>query len=245
MDSSQFESVKTKTASLPDRVADQIAQLIIDQHLTSEDKLPNEFELASQLNVGRGTVREAVKLLVARNVLVIRRGKGTYIANNPGEMDDPLGFAFIPDQIQLAFDLMEVRLQVEPWVARLAAQRRTPDELERVQAYRVLVEQEIKAGRDHLPLDMEFHLSIAKCTHNQAVPKLMPLILHSVSLFGCLTRRSLRSYAVNEHRLIAEAIAAGDGARSEAVMREHIEHNQQKLEAIRRQMEVSQEEKPK
>lgn len=242
MVSSQFESVKTKTSSLPERVADQISQLIIDQHLTSEDKLPNEFQLANQLNVGRGTLREAVKLLVARNVLVIRRGKGTYIANNPGEMEDPLGFAFVPDQFQLAFDLMEVRLQVEPWVAKLAAQRRTAEELERVQAYRVLVEQEIEAGRDHLPLDMEFHVSIAKCTHNQAVPKLMPVIIHSVTLFGSLTKSSLRSFTIQEHRLIAQAIADGDGTRAEEVMRAHIEHNQQKLESIRSQMQNSQEE---
>ena len=74
---SNFENVKSKDSTLPERVADQISQLIIDRQLTTDDKLPNEFELATQLNVGRGTVREAVKLLVARNVLVIRRGKGT------------------------------------------------------------------------------------------------------------------------------------------------------------------------
>lgn len=242
MVSSPFEAVKTKNSSLPERVADQISQLIIDQHLTSDDRLPNEFQLAHQLNVGRGTLREAVKLLVARNVLVIRRGKGTYIANNPGEMDDPLGFAFVPDQFQLAFDLLEVRLQVEPWVARLAAQRRTTQELERVQAYRVLVEQEIEAGRDHLPLDMEFHVSIAKCTHNQAVPKLIPVIIHSVTLFGSLTKSSLRSFTIDEHRLIADAIADGDGDRAEQVMRAHIQHNQNKLESIRSQMQNFQEE---
>ena len=56
-----------RSCSLPEQVAERISQLIIDQRLTYQDKLPNEFELAAQLHVGRGTVREAIKLLAARN----------------------------------------------------------------------------------------------------------------------------------------------------------------------------------
>ena len=72
---------------------------------------------------GRGTIREAVKLLVARNCLEIRRGKGTFVVEKPGQIEDPLGFAYVKDKITLAVDLMELRLQLEPWVAQLAAQR--------------------------------------------------------------------------------------------------------------------------
>ena len=60
-----FETINTKELSLPEQTAEQISKLIMEQHLTSEDKLPSEFELAELLNVGRGTVREGVKLLVA------------------------------------------------------------------------------------------------------------------------------------------------------------------------------------
>ena len=118
-----FEIIQTKEASLPERTAEQISKLIVEQHLTGEDRLPSEFELAQLLGVGRGTIREGVKLLVARNVLEIRRGKGTYIARNPGEISDPLGFAYCPDQFRLAMDLLEVRSQLEPCVARAAAER--------------------------------------------------------------------------------------------------------------------------
>ena len=75
MKETMFETIKTKESSLPERTAEQISKLIVEQHLTSEDKLPSEFELAELLHVGRGTIREGVKLLVARNVLEIRRGK--------------------------------------------------------------------------------------------------------------------------------------------------------------------------
>ena len=129
MKETYFENIKTKESSLPERTAEQISKLIVEKHLTSEDKLPSEFELAELLHVGRGTIREGVKLLVARNVLEIRRGKGTYIAPNPGEIPDPLGFAYYPDQFQLALDLAEIRAQTEPWVARMAAEHATTENL--------------------------------------------------------------------------------------------------------------------
>ena len=65
-----FKTVQQhKELSLSERVAEQISDLIKEQNIGIGDKLPNEFELAENLNVGRGTIREAVKLLVARNCL--------------------------------------------------------------------------------------------------------------------------------------------------------------------------------
>lgn len=63
--------------SLTERVADEIVRTIIGKELNPGDKLPNEFELAAKLGVGRSTVREAIKALVSRNVVEIRRGAGT------------------------------------------------------------------------------------------------------------------------------------------------------------------------
>ena len=73
-----FETVKEKELPLAEQAAEQIRQLIIDRQLAHGEKLPNEFDLAQQLNVGRGTVREAVKLLVAQNVLENPPGTGHF-----------------------------------------------------------------------------------------------------------------------------------------------------------------------
>lgn len=227
-----FENVRSKSSTLPERVADQISQLIIDRQLTTDDKLPNEFELATQLNVGRGTIREAVKLLIAKNVLVIRRGKGTYIAHNPGEVQDPLGFAYYPDQLRLGLDLLEVRLTLEPWVARMAAERAAEENIEIMLNNCRLVEQDILAGRDHLPNDMEFHVSIANCMHNLVVPKLIPIITYSVRLFGSLNGNTLLSETIVGHRAIADAIASREPEQAEQAMRLHLKQNQIELNAI-------------
>lgn len=239
MERIDFESVKTNDIPLAERVASQITELIVDRRLTSEDKLPNEFELAAMLNVGRGTIREAVKILVARNVLVIRRGKGTYIASHPGEIEDPLGFAYYDNQLQLAKDLMEVRMQIEPWVTKVAAQRATKGDIDKLWEKCRLVEEDIVAGRDHLSNDTKYHISIAECTHNLVVPKLIPIITYSVGLFGSISGNSLRAETIIGHRSVAEAIDARDGEKAAEAMRQHLLLNKAELDAVEKAMEES------
>ena len=119
-----FKTVQQqKQVPLSEKVAAQISDLIKERNIGTGDKLPNEFELAESLNVGRGTIREAVKLLVARNCLEIRRGKGTYVTEELGKVNDPLGFEYVSDKTKLAEDLYELRIQIEPWIASLAAKR--------------------------------------------------------------------------------------------------------------------------
>ena len=145
-DHSVFSNIQdNRTSSLAEQVADQINQVIIDQNINAGEKLPNEFELAARLNVGRGTIREAVKLLVARNCLEIRRGKGTFVVEKPGQIEDPLGFAYVKDKITLAVDLMELRLQLEPWVAQLAAQRIEENEKDTLRQLCEQVEHKIRS----------------------------------------------------------------------------------------------------
>ena len=225
-----FENIKTKENSLPEQAAEQISQLIIEKQLTSGDKLPNEFELAAQLHVGRGTIREAVKLLVSRNVLVIRRGLGTYIASKPGQIEDPLGFAYYPDQVKLGMDLLEVRTHLEPWVASAAAQRASDENIREMREKCLLVEQDILAGREHQLHDVEFHVCIARGTQNLVVPNLIPIIAYSVGLFISLTGNTLLSETIIDHRAIVDAICNRDSDTAERMMRRHLEQNREAME---------------
>ena len=232
MNEDLFETIKTKESSLPERTAEQISRLIVERQLTSEDKLPSEFELAELLHVGRGTIREGVKLLVARNVLEIRRGKGTYIASNPGEISDPLGFAYYPDQLRLALDLVEIRRGVEPWVAGMAAERAAPEDLKLLRETCSVVEQDILEGRDHSKNDVLFHVAIAQCTHNLVVPKLIPIITYAIKLFVSLTEGRLKMETLVDHREILDAICAKDSDRASNAMARHMEYNRVLMEEI-------------
>ena len=214
-----FENVNRQEKTLPERVADQIIQLILDEKLSSNEKLPNEFELAEQLNVGRGTIREAVKLLVSRNVLEIKRGKGTFICEQPGQVKDPFGLTYISDKKQLARDLMDVRIQIEPWAAALAARLATEEEQRRIVACFDALDLESYSGADYLAKDIEFHKSIADATHNIIAPKLIPVIGTYVRIAGKIgTARDTMS----EHKAIVDAILSRDEERAGEAMRNHL-----------------------
>ena len=221
--------VKSSSKTLPERVADQIRQLIIDRHMENGDQLPNEFELAQQLNVSRGSVREAVKLLVARNVLELRRGKGTFIADNTGVVDDPFGFAYLEDEPRLANELMDIRRQLEPWIAAKAAEQANDQDIAELRVLQYKVEELIQSGQDHLAADQQLHIRIADCTDNRVLHELVPVITYSVHLFGKLTQRRLRQETIDTHAAVVDAIAAHDPEAAHEAMQEHLKHNRLSL----------------
>ena len=234
-DHSVFSNIQdNRTSSLAEQVADQINQVIIDQNINAGEKLPNEFELAAHLNVGRGTIREAVKLLVARNCLEIRRGKGTFVVEKPGQIEDPLGFAYVKDKITLAVDLMELRLQLEPWVAQLAAQRIEENEKDTLRQLCEQVEHKIRSGEDHGPADKDFHAYVARCTHNSVITEIMPVITYSIEMFTKFKAPRLLEDTIRTHWQIMEAICANDPQKAYDSMYEHVSENRESIEIVRR-----------
>ena len=178
-----LESLNESKKLLPERVAEQIISLIADRALKTGDKLPNEFDMAQQLSVGRGTIREAVKILVSRNILEIRRGCGTFVCENPGVVDDPLGFAFVDDKKRLGLDLCEVRMIIEPEIAALAAERAVPEEIEELQRIQDEVKELCDKEEPHMHKDIEFHEMLAKMSKNLIMPNIIPVIQSGISLF--------------------------------------------------------------
>ena len=107
--------------NLPQKISEDIISFILDNHLKPGDRLPNEAILAGQLDIGRSSLREAMKLLASRNIVTIRQGSGTYVASSPGLIDDPFGFTFISDKKKLVQDLLEIRFLLEPAIAAMSA----------------------------------------------------------------------------------------------------------------------------
>lgn len=87
-----------KEKSLSRKIADDIISFILEENLHPGDKLPNEAILCERLNVGRSSLREAMRALVSRNIVTIQQGSGTYVASSTGVADDPLGLSFIKDK---------------------------------------------------------------------------------------------------------------------------------------------------
>ncbi|MBR4426360.1 MAG: FadR family transcriptional regulator, partial [Spirochaetales bacterium] len=86
-----LEQINNQEQSLSQKTVEKLVEHIKTSGLKPGDRIPNETELCKALSVSRSTLREAIKILVSRNILVINRGVGTFISSTPGVTDDPLG----------------------------------------------------------------------------------------------------------------------------------------------------------
>lgn len=213
-------------------VRDRVIELIINKKLKPGDKLPNEFQLAEELNVSRGTIREAVKILTAENVVEIKRGQGTYVNHTPGISDDPLGFKFKSDKYKLMLDCMELRLVLEPEIANMSAIRASKKDINSIVSWKNIVEEQINSNKDHSQSDIEFHTAIANSTNNHVMSNVIPIITTAIPLFISITEFKLTESTIYYHNEIVNAIINRNGNLASKMMYRHIKENADYINSI-------------
>ena len=225
---------KKETGKLLTRAVEKkIIKIIKENYMQPGDKLKNEYELAELLNVSRGTIREAIKSLISRNILEVRQGAGTFVSNKNGVPEDPLGLTFISDikeDKKVALELLDIRLMLEPEIAALAAVKGTTKQIKTMLEQCKIVEELIKKGEDYREADILFHKRIAQCSGNRVIENLIPIINSSVSLTINLTEDVFRQNTYKEHRAVAEAIASGDSLGAKCAMIVHLNTNRRGIE---------------
>lgn len=226
----------TQKMRLSDRVADELVSYIVDNKLHEGDKLPNESQLMEITGAGRSSVREAMKLLASRNIVVIKQGSGTYVAKPPSVADDPLGFAFVDDKLQLALDMLEIRQILEPEIASMAAMRASDADIERIRKLNHHFGALQRDGINADDTDVAFHKAVAAASSNLVVPRLVPLITSAIRLSIELTQHARVSQSADEHRIIADAIAEHDPITARDTMYTHIYASRQQLKRMRDQL---------
>lgn len=208
-----------------DRVRAVLEQQILSGELRPGTLLPTEPELSAALGVSRTVLRDAVRQLVARGLLTVRQGRGTMVAE---PSDEALATAMIARMSRSALtvgDVMEARVTLETYVARLAATAGTEDdwsELERTE--RALIEA-IAAGDEagSHAAHAAFHAGVLAATHQPA----LVLLLNPMNSIALLTGSSSVSEGTTEdwnleaHRAILDALRRGDPDDAEDAMRRH------------------------
>ena len=222
---------------MPEKLSEEIIQFILDRHLKPGDKLPTEYVLAHELNAGRSTVREAMKLLASRNIVEIRQGSGSYVSEKKGQSDDPLGLIFIEDKVKLAKDLIDIRIIMEPYMAALSAQKSGRAETEEIIRCCDEMEDLILKKQPYKGKDIEFHIAIANSTKNLAASWLVPVITHSIEipLESHLRNSSFYKMTIETHRAITNAIVARDPLVAQDAMYFHLVFNRQHLQTLERE----------
>lgn len=211
------------------QVEDELMNYIAQEPVGVGEKIPNEFDLAQMFGVGRSTIREAVKSLASQGVLEVRRGSGTFVVSMNKVEEDPLGFGRFEDKFQLALELFEVRLMLEPEIAALACSKATEEEKQCLKKLCDETENLYLAGKNHTGRDIEFHSCIAKCSKNRVIEILLPIIQSAIVTFVNLTQGLLMEETIRTHRAITDAILKGDsvGARCSMIM--HLTYNRQMI----------------
>lgn len=215
---------------LSQSVADNILSMItIEKRFSVGDKLPNELDLAEELNVSRTTLREAIRILVALDILEIQRGKGTYVKENAFKKQQDLEQL---SNIKVnAKDLYEMRLIFEPEAAYYAVLRATDSEIKRIIEFGKKVEKEISNHQDRTDDEHSFHKAIAQATHNEFMNKLMPILYQAISKGVYLSLQSDKAIedTINDHRMIMEFLEQRNAEGAKNAMKIHIMHAMKEL----------------
>lgn len=215
---------------LSQSVADNIlAMITIEKRFSVGDKLPNELDLSEELNVSRTTLREAIRILVALDILEIQRGKGTYVKENAFKKQQDIEQL---SNIKVnAKDLYEMRLIFEPEAAYYAALRATDSEIKRIIEFGKKVEKEISNHQDRTDDEHSFHKAIAQATHNEFMNKLMPILYQAISKGVYLSLQSDKAIedTINDHRMIMEFLEQRNAEGAKNAMKIHIMHAMKEL----------------
>ncbi|MGL5616007.1 MAG: FadR/GntR family transcriptional regulator [Sarcina sp.] len=216
---------------LSERIAEDIKNMVIEEKFKVGDKLPNELELSKLMLVSRATIREAIKILVASNILEVRRGKGTFVSEQLGISKDPLGLVFENDKKKLIYDLFETRLMIEPELVGMVCKRATENDVEIITKLANEIESLIINGKEHVEKDKEFHSAIARASKNSVVTKIIPMINDSINFGYDATKNDeeVNQSVIRIHREIVEAIREKNIEKAKKATIEHIKIAMKKI----------------
>jgi DNA-binding FadR family transcriptional regulator len=211
-----------RRGSLCDEVIAGLREQISSGSWPVGERIPPESELIERLQVGRGTVREAIKALAHAGLLEVRQGDGTYVKSRSelaGALRREMG-SYTDAHVQ------EVRRALEVEGARLAASRRTDEDLRAMAD--ALAERDLSADRGRalgrwdpvwavpwVEADVKFHQAVVAASHNPLLTEMyLEMAEQLSSLLTNLSSADQEPYLIRGHRALLEAIEAGDAERA-------------------------------
>ena len=213
-------------------IAARLREAIVDGTYAYGARLPAERDLATHFGASRSTVREALRRLEEQRLLSRRIGSGTFVSFRPATDGSSMAEQTSP------LELIEVRLALEPRIARLAAVNATARDIDRVAEALERVE---RAGEDREAFssaDEQLHLLLAECTRNPLLLSLYRQIndVRSHAQWGrmkekILTAKRIEAYN-RQHRQLYEALRSRDAEGAEATIEAHLEKARQHLVGV-------------
>jgi GntR family transcriptional repressor for pyruvate dehydrogenase complex len=225
-----------------DSVVDQVEELILQGVLRPGDRLPAERDLAKKVDVSRPILRDAIKTLEERGLLVTRHGGGTFIADVIGTVFSDAIVELVRRHPPAIADYLEYRREIERMTARLAALRAT--EADREIITRIFNAMEAAHEDENFDLeaelDVEFHQAIGESAHNIVLLHTLRSCYRLLADGVFYSRAQLYRYPgsreklLAQHRAIYETVIAGDAAAAADAASAHIDYVEQVAHAMAR-----------
>lgn len=231
----KFQPIKPKKVS--SQIAEQIRASILSGEFAPGDKLPPERELAEMFGVSRPSVREALNILASAGLVMSYQGGGTVVLSLvETAAGNPLT-ELIRYQQERALDVIEVRKGMESWTAYYAAQRALPEDLRRLEEIVDGMQANLASTKPSEDLDANFHIVIARSTHNIVWLHLMQSLFDAMKEFQqsvwravYLTRED-HHLLFSHHKRILDAIKAKNPEEARTAMHEHLTFAEQRSTA--------------
>ena len=214
-------AVREARPSAVDGVIEKIKELLIEQKLAPGDMIPNEISLAESLKVGRGTVREALKILSAYGVVVIKQGHGTFVssASNKRLFDPQLFQILVQDRDYQS--LTQVRQLLEEGIVKLVIEFATDEELslldQTMQKFQTELSKTDASVVHAASLDLRYHRLLARFSHNSIVENIYTFV---IELFT-KTINPIHEGVDVVHQSLHEAIMSRNSDKAVDVVRDH------------------------
>lgn len=216
-----LKKTATMTPSMPVQVARELGRRIVSGTYEAGKLIDEENALAERYQVSRVVIRDAVKILVGKGLLDVRRGIGTRVRPRDQWVmldDDVLAWHLsAPPNPEFLRQLMEIRVAFEPKAAKWAAERASEDEIDHIRRACEAMETEEGSIENFVIADAVFHRTILRAAHNEFL-KAMEGVIYSALLVSIrITNKDPRSNekSIPFHREVYEAIAARDGKLAE------------------------------
>jgi len=223
------ELAPRRSERLSAAVVRDLVELIVTGTIAESELLPPEGPLSDRFGVSRTVIREAMKRLEEKGLVVVAQGRGTQVARSGtwNVMDPIVLTAMIDNDESLGVldELTIVRGSLESAMAGMVAAHRKPEELLRIE-HALESMREIQHENDAFrQADVVFHFTVMELSRNRLAENIAKNLysrgLESRRFQGVIYEDAFRS-TLEQHALVVDAIRDQDVARAEAAMRDHI-----------------------
>jgi DNA-binding FadR family transcriptional regulator len=217
-----------KIGKVSELIVQQIKDAILDGAMKPGNRLPSERELVEKFQASRISIREALKSLEVSGLLTIKPGSGVFVAEaNSRPMSESLSSLLRIRKTSIN-ELTEARIFFEPSIARLAAERMTPQDLLKLEQNIQETMAVVKSNSPAPEKNIEFHSLIAEATHNPVISLTMNPMFDVLKEMNSEVKKNLpRAVEVSRqstmyHKRIVKALQEKNSQRVYELMLKHI-----------------------